>query len=570
MDAQKLAAVARGDEPADLLLTNARIINTFTGAIEEDHVAISQGRIAGVGDYREGQQVIDLQGKYLSPGLIDGHVHIESSFLNPMEYARAVVPRGVLGVITDCHEMANVCGVAGIKYILNFGERLPLDIFGMAPACVPSSHFESAGARIEPDDYRKLITMDTILGLGEMMNFPGIVFGEPSVWTTIDLFRGRIVDGHAPGLGGKRLNAYLAAGISSDHECTSLEEAREKLTRGMYIMIREGSSEKNLETLLPLVTDQTYRRCFFVVDERDPVDLLKHGDVDGVIRKAVSLGLDPVRAVQMATLIPAEHYRLNGLGAVAPGYRANLVVFNDLVNFEADRVFYNGLLVAQEGRIAIPLNPYSDPKLTRTMNIRPFDPLALRLPARGPKAFAIEIVPGQIVTRKIEVEVTVKDGFVQPDVEKDILKLIVVERHQATGNIGRGLVKGFGLKKGAVASSVAHDAHNVIAIGADDDDIFTAIKEVERLQGGIAIAAEGRVLGALALPISGLLSDEPLNAVTMKFDGLRGIVANLGCPLESPFTVLSFLSLPVIPELRLTDKGLVDVGTFHLTDEGGA
>ncbi len=570
MDAQKMAAVARGDAPADLLLTNARIINTFTAAIEEGNVAISQGRIAGVGDYREGQQVIDLEGKYLSPGLIDGHVHIESSFLNPMEYARAVVPRGVLGVITDCHEMANVCGVAGIKYILNFGERLPLDIFGMAPSCVPSSHLESAGARIEPDDFRKLMAMDMIIGLGEMMNFPGIVFGEPSLWATIDLFRGRILDGHAPGLGGKKLNAYLAAGISSDHECTSLEEAREKLARGMYIMIREGSSEKNLEALLPLVTDQTYRRCFFVVDERDCADLLKNGDVDDVVRKAVSLGLDPVRAIQMATIIPAEHYRLNGLGAVAPGYRANLVVFNDLKKFEADRVFYNGVMVAQEGRIAVPLNPYSDPKLSRTVNIKPFDPLALRMPAKGATAFAIQIVPGQIITRKIEVEVTVRGGFVQPDVEKDLLKLVVVERHQATGNIGRGLVRGFGLKKGAIASSVAHDAHNVIAIGADDDEIFAAIKEVERLQGGIAVAAEGRILGSLALPIAGLLSDEPLSAVVMKLEGLKGIVANLGCPLESPFTLLSFLSLPVIPELRLTDKGLVDVGRFQLSDEGGA
>lgn len=570
MDAQKLAAVARGDAPPDLLLTGARIINTFTGTIEEGHVAISQGRIAGVGDYREGQQVIDLDGKYLSPGLIDGHVHIESSFLNPMEYARAVVPRGVLGVITDCHEMANVCGLSGVKYILNFGERLPLDIFGMAPACVPSSHLESAGARIEPDDYRKLMAMDTVIGLGEMMNFPGIVFGEPSLWTTVDLFRGRIVDGHAPGLGGKRLNAYLAAGISSDHECTSLEEAREKLARGMYIMIHEGSSERNLEALFPLVTDQTYRRCFFVVDERDPADLFRNGDVDGVVRKAVSLGLDPVRAIQMATIIPAEHYRLSGLGAVAPGYRANLVVFKDLNQFEAERVFYNGVMVAQEGRMAIPLNPYSDPKLMRTVNIQPFDSLALRLPAKGAKAFAIQIVPGQIITRKIEVEVSVKGGCIQPDVERDLLKLVVVERHQATGNIGRGLVKGFGLKKGAVASTVAHDAHNVIAVGADDDDIFTAIKEVERLQGGIAVAVEGRIQGSLALPIAGLLSDEPLGTVVMKLDGLKGIVANLGCPLESPFTVLSFLSLPVIPELRLTDKGLVDVGTFCLTDEGGA
>jgi len=570
MDSAKLTAVARGEAPADLLLTNARVINTFTATIEEASIAISQGRIAGVGDYREGREVIDLAGKYVSPGLIDGHIHMESSHLTPLEYARAVVPRGVLAVVTDCHEIANVCGIAGIKYMLSFGERLPMDIFGMAPSCVPATHLETAGARLDLEDLRKLIGMDTVIGLGEVMNFPGVVSGDPAAWAKIDLFRGRVIDGHSPGLSGKRLNAYLSAGIYSEHECTSLEEAREKLARGMYIMIREGSSEKNLEMLLPLVNDQTFKRCFFVVDERECDDLLKDGDVDGVVRKAIRLGLNPIRAIQMATINPAEYFRLNGYGAVAPGYRANLVVFNDLEKLQASYVFYNGIRVAQDGRISIPLNPYSDPKLMRTVNVKPFDVLALRMPVKGKTAPVIEIVPGQIVTRRIETEVTVKGGFVQADIEKDLLKLVVVERHRATGNIGRGLVKGLGLKAGAVALSIAHDSHNIVAAGASDDDIFLAIKELERMQGGIAVASGGRVLGSLAMPIAGLLSEESVEVVAMKLEGLKRIVVNLGCTLEAPFAALSFLALPVIPELRLTDLGLVDVAAFKLLEQGGS
>lgn len=564
MNVETLLATARGEAPADLLLTHARIVNTFSGEIEEADVVISQGLIAGVGSYQNGREIIDLNGKYLSPGLIDGHIHLESSYLNPAEYAKAVVPRGVLAVITDFHEIANVCGMAGIQYILKSARDLPLDIFGMAPSCVPATHLETAGATLDAEDLRSIMGLENIIGLGEVMNFPGVMFGDPHVWAKIDLFQGRIVDGHAPGLIGNNLNAYLTAGISSDHECTTVDEAREKLRRGMHIMIREGSSEKNLDTLLPLVTDQTYKRCFFVVDDRSCADLLRDGDIDAVIRKAIRKGLDPVRAIQMATINTAEYFRLSRVGAVAPGYRANLVVLDDLSTIEASMVFYDGQLVASGGQLTGPVTPVTDEQLNHTINIKPFSMEELRLPARQKTALIIDVIPDQIITKKSEAVVAVEEGFIQPDIKSDILKLVVVERHRATGNIGVGLVRGFGLKRGAIASSVAHDSHNLIAVGTNDRDLFVAIKELERIQGGLAIVADGTILSTLPLPIAGLLSEEPLATVVQRLDELESISADLGCTLAAPFATLSFLALPVIPELRLTDLGLVDVASFTL------
>lgn len=566
MDIQRLLAAARGDTPADLLLVNAMVVNTFIARIEKANVAICQGLVVGLGDYRQGNEIIDLKDKYLIPGLIDGHIHLESSLLSPAEYARAVVPRGVLSVVTDFHEIANVCGMAGIEYMLKCAEHLPLDIFGMAPSCVPATHLETAGARLDAEGLKEIIDLNNMIGLGEMMNFPGVIGGDPAVWAKLQLFRGRVIDGHAPGLAGNALNAYLTAGISSDHECTTIEEGREKLSRGMHLMIREGSAEKNLAALLPLVTDETFKRCFFVVDDRSCADLLRDGDIDAVVRKAIDMGLDPIRAIQMATINIAEYFRLSGLGAVAPGYRANLVVLNDLRSLAANMVFYDGKLVAEDGRLLVPTPAVADGALRHTVNIKPFEVGALQLPARGEKALVIEIVPDQIITRKREEQIREEDGFVQPDILRDLLKLVVVERHKATGNIGRGLVRGFGLKRGALASSVAHDSHNIIAVGTNDRDILAAIRELERLQGGLSIACEGEILGSLALPIAGLLADEPLETVVEKLEELKGIAAALGCIAAAPFATLSFLALPVIPELRLTDLGLVDVIAFKLLE----
>ena len=560
-----LISVAKGELPADLVLANAKVVNVFTGEIESGNVAICGDRIAGVGDYRQAKQVLDLGGKYLAPGLINGHTHLESSMLDVGQYARAVVPRGTLAVVTDLHEIANVCGLEGIRYVLNCARRLPLELFLMAPSCVPATtHLETSGANLEVEDIRQILRWKECIGLGEVMNFPGVIGGAEAVVSKINLARGKVVDGHAPGVTGKNLNAYIAAGIYSDHESVSLDEAREKLRQGMYVMIREGSSEKNLDALLPLVTDKTYKRCLFVVDDRSCVDLLRDGDIDAVVRKAIRRGLDPVRTIQMATINTAERFRLDRLGAVAPGYIANLIVIDDLSSLQVDMVFYRGRLVAKEGKPLFTAYQSSGKGLTNTVSIKPFAVEALRLSASGESGLVIEIVPGQIITRKRVERVKVIDGVIVPDISRDILKLVVVERHKATGNIGLGLVTGFGLKRGALASSIAHDSHNIVAVGTSDEDIFTAVKEIERLRGGLVIAAGGKVLASLALPIAGLLSDEPLEVVVDELEKLVKLAKDLGTTLPSPFATLSFLALPVIPELRLTDLGLVDVNAFKL------
>ncbi len=559
-----LISVARGQKPADLVLTNARVVNVFNGEIESGNVAIYNGYIAGIGDYREAKKVIDLQGKYLTPGLINGHVHIESSLLDVGQYACSVVPAGTTSLVTDLHEITNVCGLDGIRYVLQCARRLPLDVFLMAPSCVPATHLESPGARLDVAGIRRILRLKQCIGLGEMMNFPGVLFGEKNVLDKVEAANGKVIDGHAPSLTGKDLNAYIAAGISSDHESVSLAEAKEKLNRGMYVMIREGSSEKNLETLLPLVTDKTHSRCFFVVDDRSCYDLLNDGDIDAVVRKAIGLGLNPVRAIQMATINTAQYFKLGKLGAVAPGYRANLIVTGDLKTFPIDLVFYQGRLVGEDRQSLFDAPKLNRQKLTGTVKIKPFVKEALQLKISGDTMPVIEIVHGQIITRKRIEKVVISQGIVASDLERDILKAVVVERHHATGNIGLGLVKGFGLKRGALASSVAHDSHNIVVVGTNDDDIYLAVKEIERLQGGLVVVADGRVVASLALPVAGLLSGESLENVVTKLAKMEEAASVLGTSLSSPFATLSFLALPVIPELRLTDLGIVDVLQFKL------
>lgn len=566
MSIDELVAVARGDTPADLLLVNARIVNTLSGEVEEGNVAVHGERIAGVGDYQSGTDVMDLHGKYLLPALLDGHIHPESSMLHLARYAEAVVPRGISAIVTDLHEIANVKGLKGIQYMLGSAQHLPLDVYFMVPPCVPSTHLETSGAHLGPDDVETALTLENAIGLGEVMDYPAVLAADGEVLAKIAAAKGKIVDGHAPGLGGKDLNAYIACGIHSDHESTSYEEAREKLLRGMYVMIREGSSEKNLEALLPLVTDKTYKRCLFVVDDRNCADLREDGDVDAVVRKAIRLGLDPVRAIQLATINTADYFRLDGLGAVSPGCFANLAVAGDLTSLEMEKVFYHGKLVAEGGTPLFSPSVVEDSEMTRTVRIKPFEREALRMPARDGNSLVIGVVPDQTVTTRVEARAKVEEGFIVADTERDILKLVVVERHRATGNIGLGLVQGFGLRKGALASSIAHDSHNVVVVGTNDEDIYVAIKEVERLQGGLVVAADGGVLGSLALPVAGLLSTEPLETVVSGLCRLRDIAAGLGCRLPHPFAELSLLALPVIPELRLTDLGLVDVLAFHLVD----
>ncbi|MFC1899854.1 adenine deaminase [Chloroflexota bacterium] len=550
--------------PADLILANTRVVNVFTGEVELGNVAISKGKIAGVGDYHKARKIIDLSGKYLAPGLINGHTHMESSMLNVGQYARAVVPRGTLGIVTDLHEVANVSGIDGMRYVLEQARHLPLEMFLMAPSCVPATHLETSGANITPEEIHRILRWRECIGLGEVMNVPGVINGDENMLGKIKYAHRMIIDGHAPGLRGKNLSAYIAAGIKSDHESVTLEEAEDKLKQGVYLMIREGSSEKNLDALLPLVTDKTYKRCLFVVDDRNCSDLLRDGDIDAVVRKAIKRGLNPIRAIQLATINPAERFRLDNLGAIAPGYTANMIVFSDLSKLDIKMVFYHGQIVAEDGRTLFKIPETDGKSLRKTMNIKPFSIEALDLPIKkGENLSVIELVPGQIITKKTKVEIKAINGVVVSDTDKDILKLVVIERHRKTGNIGLGMVKGFGLKRGAIASSIAHDSHNIIATGTSDEEIFTAIKEVEKLQGGLVVK-DDKTTKSLALPVAGLLSDKSLEMVVDKLEEIEDQTREQGATMPSPFAALSFLALPVIPELRLTDLGLVDVNEFKI------
>lgn len=552
---RRFLAVAEGRIEADLLLRNARLVNVASGEIERVNVAIVDGRIAGVGDYTEARETIDLSGSYLAPSFIDGHVHIESSILWVDQYARAVVPHGTGAVVNDPHEIANVAGLAGIQALMEASEDLPIGLFFTVPSCVPASPMESAGAEMTPEIIAEAMRLPRVVGLGEMMNFPGVLAGEADIFEKLSIPAPRR-DGHAPGLSGKVLNAYIGSGMSSDHESTQLEEAREKLRRGMTLMIREGSTEHNLLDLLPLVDDRTYPRCCLASDDRDCATLLHDGHMDAVLRKAIGAGLDPIRAIRMATLNTAEYWRLPGFGLIAPGYHANMVVFDQLGDIRPRLVLYNGAVVAQDGQARFETTTEIPQTLLNTVHIAPVSIDNLRIPA-VPEATAVGAIPGQIVTRKLTVQPSVENEQVISDPSRDLLKLAVVERHHATGRVGVGLVNGFGLARGALASSIAHDAHNIIAVGVSDQDILTAIDAVAGMQGGLAAVEGGEVVARLPLPVAGILSPEPLEQVTADYERLESVARSLGSTAPAPFGLLSFMALSVIPAARVTDRGLV-------------
>ncbi len=553
-------AVARGEEPADLLLKNARLVNVLSGEIHPADIAIHDGRVVGFGDYRA-RQVADLEGRTVCPGFMDAHVHLESAMVQPAEFARAVVPHGTVAVICDPHEIANVLGLAGVRYILDASEGLPLNVYVMAPSCVPATHMESAGAELTAADIGEIMAHERVLGLAEMMNFPGVLFRVPDVLEKIEIAGDRPIDGHAPGLSGLDLNAYVAAGIRSDHECTDLEEAREKLRRGMHILIREGTTARNLHALLPLVTPANTRLCHFCTDDRHPDTLLSEGHVDDVVRKAIAWGLDPVMAIQMATINTAEYFRLRNVGAVAPGYCADLLVLDDLVTVQVAQVYAAGELVAEGGQFlpsraelpAVPIKPSVRVDLAA---------LDFTIPASEGPARVIGAFPEQVITEDRRLEPTIEDGCVLSDPARDLLKMAVVERHHGTGNVGLGLVQGVGLKRGAIASSVAHDSHNIVVIGASDDEMRAAVAAIADMGGGLVVVAEGQVQATCPLPIAGLMSDRPLEVVCDQVEALTEAAHRLGCTLPDPLMTLSFLALPVIPALKLTDMGLVDVNKF--------
>ncbi len=558
----RIIKVARGEEEADLLFKNARLINVLSGEVHEADVAVADTRVVGLGDYRA-KEVLDLQGAYLGPGLIDGHVHIESSMLRIPEFARVVVPHGTTTVIADPHEIANVLGLDGIKYMMESSKGNPLGVYFMLSSCVPASPLETAGSRLMSYDLSPLLGEEWVVGIAEVMNYPGVLLRNEDMLEKIRIGSHKRVDGHAPHLSGRDLNAYIAAGIMSDHESSSFEEAREKLQRGMYIMIREGSVAKNMEALLPLVTPENARRCMFVSDDDDPADLLDHGHMDRIVRKAIGLGLNPVLAIQMATINTAEYFALRDLGAIAPGYRADMVIFDDFESFEIRKVFRGGRLVAQNGRM-LPMDiKRPEVPLRGTVNVAWIELEHFRIKAKGRQAKIIGLTPNQLVTKQLVEEVKTVNGLAVADVERDILKLAVIERHLASGNTGLGFVKGFGLKRGALASSVAHDSHNLIVVGTNDLDMMTAAVEIVKMQGGLVAAAEGKVLATLRLPIAGLMSDKSAEEVRAGMNNLEEIAQDLGCTVSTPFMAMSFLALPVIPSLKLTDKGLVDVKKFE-------
>jgi len=559
----KMIKIARGDAIADLLLKNARIVNVLSGDIHEGDVAVADGMIVGFGDY-EARQVIDIDGLYLSPGLIDGHIHLESTMVTPFEFAKSVVPLGTTTVVTDPHEIANVLGLDGLRYILKASRGLPLDIYIMLPSCVPATEMETSGAHLGDHELSPLLGEDRVLGLGEMMNFYGVINMDTEVIKKIRIAKRKVIDGHAPLLSGNDLNAYISAGIKSDHESAGLEEAREKLRKGMWIMIREGTTEKNMEEILPLVNPANSRRFLFVSDDRHPNDLLSYGHIDYILKKAVGLGLDPIIAIQMVTINPSEYFHLGSRGAIAPGYRADIVVLEDLKGFKAKMVFKDGHPVAEDGRLIVP-GPQTEKTVIRsTMNIDTTSIKRLRVRAEGEWMKVIEIVPGQIHTKKRIEKARIVDGEVTSDIERDILKIAVFERHTASGNLGIGFVKGFGLKRGAIASSVAHDSHNLIVVGVNDREMEMALMEVVEMRGGQVVVADGEVLASLSLPIAGLISERPIEEVGNKVKELLSASKMIGCIIENPFMALSFLALPVVPELKITDKGLVDVKRFEI------
>ena len=566
-DIQHKLSVARGETPADLLFKNARLVNVISGELHEANVAVDDGRVIGFGDY-EAKEIIDIAGAFLAPSLIDGHFHVESTMVTIPEFARAVVPHGTGAMVIDPHEYANVLGMDGIRYVLESSKNLPIDFFIMLPSCVPATHLETAGARFTADDLAFMMSDDRIAGVAELMNYPGVFLGHESELAKIEAGRGKVIDGHAPGLRGKNLNAYALAGVRSDHESTELEEAREKLRLGMHLLVREGSTERNLEHIIALVTPQNSANCSFATDDKLPGDLVNEGHIDHSIRKAIKHGVPPVTAIQMGTINTARYYRLKNQGAIAPRYWADFIVFDDLAEFKIKRVYKKGTLVAENGKYLGGTSPITEqPRSTMNLSYRaPADfEVAAPIGASAKKIRVIEIVPHQIVTKEVLEAPKVLDGKIVSDPERDILKLVVVERHRATGNVGVGFVRGFGLKRGALGSTVAHDAHNVVVVGVSDSDIVAAIQALEAMRGGQVAVAGGKIETSLPLPIAGLVSDQPLEFVIQKIAELSAAAARLGCALDAPFMSLSFLSLSPIPALKLTDQGLVDAVNLKLT-----
>jgi adenine deaminase len=559
---QKRLQAARGEIEADLVIAGGLVGNVYTGEWLQQNIALYDGVIVGLGDYSGPR--MEVPGRYVVPGFIDGHLHLESSMLTPRELARALVPLGTTTIMADPHEIANVWGTRGLDYLLAASSGLPLDIFFMLPSCVPASPLSTSGAKLLTADLSPYVGHPRVLGLAEVMNFPGTVAGEPQVLEKVGLYPQGPVDGHAPLLSGKALNAYRLAGIGSDHECTELAEAREKLRLGFTLMIREGSLAKNLVDLLPAVTPATLGRSMLVSDDCHPEDLMQRGHLDHLLRLAVSRGLDPLSAITMVTLNPARYFDTRDRGAIAPGMSADLVSLLDLQQFGADKVWKKGRLVAEAGHLLPEMDLPDYPAPSAPLQVGVLNANTLTPQVTGDLVKVIGLVPGQLLTEKLVLQTPIRNGRLGTDVERDLLKMAVVERHHRSGRVGLGLVKGFGIKKGALASTVAHDSHNLVLLGVSEEDMIAAANHLVKLGGGMAVVAEGQVLADLPLPVAGLLSLTSLEEVAQAYGRLKEAYRSLGGMLPDPFMELSFLSLEVIPALKLTDLGLVDVNQFQV------
>lgn len=557
----------------NLVLKNANIVNVFTHEVIEGDLAVHDGIIIGIGEYT-GDINIDLKGKYIAPGLIDSHIHIESSMLSPGEFSKAIVPRGTTTIITDPHEIANVCGLDGVEYILNSTEELPLNTYVMLPSCVPATNFENSGAILKADDLEKYINHPRVLGLGEMMNYPGVIYKDKDVMDKLKLARknNKSVDGHAPRINGEGLNAYVLSGVNTDHECTTEEEMLEKLRLGMYVMIREGSATKDLKNLINGVDQYNYQRILLCTDDKHPEDLLKEGHIDHNIRLAIKNGIDPITAIQMATINAANCYNLKDIGAIAPGYKADIIVFDNLENFNIEEVYKDGELVGKDKKPLFTTKEKDFSKVLKTVHLSKIntDNIQIYFEKEDGEEDVniISLKPHSLITEKVKAKVKIVDNKFEYDNEKDVLKLAVIERHKNTGNIGIGLVENFKLKNGAIATTISHDSHNIIVVGDNDEDIVNAVNKVISMEGGIAISSSNEILESLSLSIGGLMSDKNIEYVNSKFSKLVDIAYNsLKVSKDiDPFLTLAFLALPVIPNIKLTDKGLFDVEKFEFID----
>ena len=558
-------AAARGETPCDLALRDAQLVNVISGEIYRTDIAIHDRHVVGLGAGYSAVSEVDLDGRFVTPGLIDAHVHIESSLVTPPEFARAVLPHGVTSVITDPHEIANVLGIAGIRYMLEQAKRAPLNMFVMASSCVPATHMETSGARLEAEDLAPLLANDWVLGLAELMNYPGVALGDEGMLDKIELFKERVLDGHAPDMTGKMLNAYVSAGVQSEHECTNLDEAREKLRLGLTIFIREGTTTRNLQPLLPLIRPENHGAICFCTDDRIPADLIDEGSIDFMLRKAIAGGIDPLLAIRMGSYNTARHFGLKKHGAVAPGRYADLLVVEDLQDFRPQQVYRGGELVAQDGAMVAERSAARAIDTPASVNIDR-QSLDFAILAAGKTIRVIGTVLDQVYTQHLIEPARIENGCAVSDIKRDILKFAMVERHKATGNIGLGFIKGFGMRRGAIAGTVAHDHHNMAIVGVDDGSMRTAALALADLGGGLVAVDGDSLLAQLPLPVAGLLSEAPIEQARADYDRMMQAAHSLGCTIPDPFMVMSFMGLEVIPKLKLTDLGLVDVERFALVD----